>query len=56
MWQKFFNVEDDQTFLKVRATNLVKVTRIGKFMDKKRSPTLRELPNNYSHSNKHGRH
>ena len=42
-WQKLFTVEVDQTFLKVRAKNLVKVTRIGKVMGKKRPPTLREL-------------
>ena len=43
LWQNLFSVEVDQTFLKVRTKNLVKVTRIVKVMDKKRSPTLREL-------------
>ena len=44
LWQKFFTVEVDQTFLKVSAKNLVKVTRIGKIMDKKKPPTLSEFP------------
>ena len=48
-WQKFFTVEVDQTFLKVRAKNLVKVTRIGKVMGKKRPSTLRELSFKFRH-------
>ena len=36
-------VEVNQKFLKVRSENLVKVTRIGKVMGRKRRPTLREL-------------
>ena len=43
LWQKFFSVEVDETILKVRAKNLVKVTRIGKVMGRKRPPTLRRL-------------
>ena len=35
LWQKFFSVEVDKTFLKVRAKNLVKVTRIGKVWAKR---------------------
>ena len=42
--QKFFNVEVNQTFLKVRSKNLVKVTRIRENMWTKRLPTLRKLP------------
>ena len=33
----------DRTFLKVHTTNLVKVTRIGEVLCRKRSPTLRKL-------------
>ena len=36
-------VEVNQKFLKVRSENLVKVTRIGKVIGRKRRPTLREL-------------
>ena len=47
--KKFFSVEVVQTFLKVRAENLVKVTRIGKVMGRKRPPTLRELSFKFRH-------
>ena len=41
---KMFSVEVDQTFLKVRnSKNLVKVTRIGEVMGRKRPPALKEL-------------
>ena len=49
LWRKCFNVEADQTFLKVRAKNLVEVTRIGKVMGWKRPPTLRELSFRFHH-------
>ena len=42
-------VEVIQTFLKVRSENLVKVTRIGKVMGRKRRPTLRELSFKFHH-------
>ena len=40
---KLFNAEVDQTFLKVHAKNLVKVTRTREVMGRKRPPTLRKL-------------
>ena len=36
LWQKFFSLKVDQTFMKVRTKDLVKVTRIGKVMGKKK--------------------
>ena len=42
MWQKNFSVQIDQTFLKVRAKNLVKVVGIGEVMSRKIPPVLRE--------------
>ena len=41
--QKLFSVEVDQTFLKVHAKNLVKVTGTGEVKGRKRPPTLRKL-------------
>ena len=49
LWQKFFSVEVDETILKVRAKNLVKVTRIGKVMGKNIPSTLRELSFKFRH-------
>ena len=40
-----------QNFLKVRAKNLVKITRIGKVMGRKRPPTVRELSSKFRHKN-----
>ena len=40
----FFSVEVDQTFLKVRVKNVVKVTTIQEVMGRKRPPVLREPP------------
>ena len=48
---KIFNVEVEQTFLNVRAKNLVKVTRIRGVMGRKRPPTLRELSYTFHHLN-----
>ena len=41
--QKLFSAEVDQTFLKVRVKNLVKVTGTGEVKGRKRPPTLRNL-------------
>ena len=46
--QKLFSVEVEQTFLKVHAKNLMKVTGIGEVKGRKGPPTLRKQ--------KHGRH
>ena len=40
---KIFGVQVNQTFLKVHARNLVKVTRTGEVMGRKRSLILRNL-------------
>ena len=40
---KLFSAEVDQTFLKVHAKNLVKVTGTGGVKGRKRPPTLRKL-------------
>ena len=42
-------VEVNQTYLKVHSEHLVKVTRIGKVMGRKRRPTLRELSFKFYH-------
>ena len=48
---KLFNAEVDQTFLKVHAKNLVKVTRTREVMGRKRPPTLRKLSLKFRHKN-----
>ena len=48
---KLFNAEVDQTFLKVHAKNLVKVTRTREVMGRKRPPTLRKLSLKFHHKN-----
>ena len=40
---KSFSVQVNWSFLKVHAKNLMRVTRIGEVMGRKRSPTLRKL-------------
>ena len=40
---KIFSVEADRTFLKMYDKDLVKVTRIGEVINRKRPPTLRKL-------------
>ena len=51
LWQKFFSVEVDQTFIKVRVKKLVKVTRTEKILGKKRPPTLRDVSSKFRHWN-----
>ena len=47
--QKLFSVEVDQTFLKVPAKNLVKVTGTGEIKGGKGPPTLRKLSFKFRH-------
>ena len=47
--KNFLSVELDQTFLKVNAKNLTKVTRIGEVMGRKRPPTLRKVSFKFRH-------
>ena len=52
MWeqrQKRFSVEVDQTFLKVPAKNLVKVTGTGEVKGRKGPPILRKLSFKFRH-------
>ena len=49
LWQTLFGVEENQTFLKVRAKFLVKITRNAEVMGRKRPPTLRELSFKFRH-------
>ena len=49
--QKLFSGEVDQTFLKVHAKNLVKVTGTGEVKGRKRPPTLRKLSLKFRHQN-----
>ena len=44
-----FSAERDQTFLKVHAKNLAKVTGTGDVMGRNRPPTLGKLSFNFSH-------
>ena len=44
-------VEVDQTFLKVNAKDLVKVTRIKEVMGRKKPPNLRKLSFKFRHEN-----
>ena len=45
----FFSVEVDQTFLKMCAKTLVKVTRVGEVMSRNIPPTLRNLSFQFRH-------
>ena len=47
----FFRVEVDQTFLKVHAKDLVKVSRNAKVMGRNRPPALRQLSFKFRFSN-----
>ena len=49
--QKLFSVEVDQTFLKVHAKNLVKVTGTWEVKGRKRPPTLRKLSFKFRNQN-----
>ena len=44
-----FSADIDQTFLKVHAKNLVKVTGTGEVKRRKRPPTLRNLSFKFRH-------
>ena len=47
--KNLLSVEVNRTFLKVHAKNLVKVTRIGEVIGRKRPPTLRKLSFKFRH-------
>ena len=49
--KSFYCREVDQTLLKVHAKNLVKVTRTGELMRRKRPPTLKKLSFKFLHQN-----
>ena len=48
---KFFSVEVNRTFFKVHAKNLVKVTKVGEVMSRKKLHTFRIIAFKFYHQN-----